>query len=334
MSFLKAMRLAGDPTRLRILLLLDREELSVAELQEILAKGQSQISTHLSQLKQARLVEDRRTGKNILYRLKQERGSQPQVLGDLIRLLREIAAEIPEVEQDAEALELVLTKRRDRMRSYFDDLAGRFGREYIPGRSWRGLAEALLALMPPLVVADLGAGEGTFSQLLARRAKHVIAVDSSEKMVEFGTGLARSHGILNLEYRCGDLEALPIEGGEVDVAFFSQSLHHAPHPERAVAEAARILKPGGRIIVLDLVRHQFEEAREMYADVWLGFTEVELQRFLRKNGFESISTSIVHRESDTPHFETVLATGEKPALPVSPPPVHDETIYSVNTPTQ
>jgi ArsR family transcriptional regulator len=165
--------------------------------------------------------------------------------------------------------------------------------------------------MPPMVIADLGAGEGTFSQLLARRAKKVIAVDSSEKMVEYGKELARKHGVKNLEYRKGDLEAVPIRDETVDLAFFSQALHHAPHPERAAAEAHRILKPGGRIVVLDLLRHNQEEARELYADLWLGFTEVELGRFLRKAGFRNVETTIVHREEEAPHFQTVLVVGDK-----------------------
>src|SRR5689334_4612830 len=197
-SILKSLRLAADPNRLRVLLLLEKEELSVAELQEILARGQSQISTSLAQLKQAGLVEDRRTGKNIFYRLNSGKGSDPAALSQLVNLLQTAAAEIPEAAQDREALAHILSKRRDRMRSYFDSLAGRFGREYLPGRSWKGLAEALLAVMPPLVIADLGAGEGAFSQLLAQRAKCIIAVDSSEKMVEFGADLARKHGVHNL----------------------------------------------------------------------------------------------------------------------------------------
>jgi ArsR family transcriptional regulator len=169
----------------------------------------------------------------------------------------------------------------------------------------------LLTLAPPLAIADLGAGEGTLSQLLARRAERVIAIDNSEKMVQYGSDLAREHGVANIEYRKGDLEALPIYDGSVDVALFSQSLHHAQHPGRAVAEAHRILKPGGRILVLDLVKHRFEEARELYADLWLGFTAVELQRFLRKAGFGDIETWVVHREPETPHFETILATAVK-----------------------
>jgi ubiquinone/menaquinone biosynthesis C-methylase UbiE/DNA-binding transcriptional ArsR family regulator len=311
-QILRSLRLLSDPTRVRLLLLLEREELSVAELQTILAKGQSQISTHLSQLKRVGLVEDRRTGKNIFYRLKltadEEDGS---AIGELLELLRIAGREIPEISEDREALALVLARRRDRMRSYFDELAGRFGREYLPGRSWQGLAEALLTLMPPMVIADLGAGEGTFSQLLARRAERVIAVDNSERMVDFGANLAEKHGVENVEYRLGDMESVPIGDAEVDLAFFSQSLHHALNPERAISEAWRIVRPGGRVAILDLVRHQFEEAREMYADVWLGFTEIELRRFLENVGFAEVSTSVVHRETDAPHFETLLAVGIK-----------------------
>lgn len=302
-SILTSLRLAADPNRLRLLLLLEHEELSVAELQEILSKGQSQISTHLAQLKQAGLVDDRRTGKNAFYRL--------QAPDDLMQFLRKAASEVPEAEQDRESLRLVLRKRQDKMRRYFDELAGRFGRQYVPGRSWKGVAEALLKLMPPMVIADLGAGEGTISQLMAQRAKKVIAIDNSEKMVEFGADLAKKHNIANLEFRLGDLEDVPIRTGTVDLAFLSQALHHAVHPEKAVAEAWRILKPKGKIAVLDLNRHHFEEAREMYADLWLGFTELDLEKYLKGAGFRNVDTAVVYRETEAPHFETLLATGEK-----------------------
>lgn len=310
-SILKLLRLLADPTRLRILLVLEREELSVAELQEILTMGQSTMSTHLAQLKSAGLVEDRRNGKNILYRLNPQAGGWNGEFHEVMNLLRRSAAEIPEGAQDEEALRLVLRKRQDKVRAYFDELAGKFGRQYVPGRSWQGLAETLLALMPPMTIADLGAGEGTFSQLLARRAVTVIAVDNSDRMVEYGSELAKRHGVLNLEYRKGDLEDVPIADAAVDLAFFSQSLHHAPHPAVAAREAYRILKPGGRIVVLDLLRHSFEEAREMYADLWLGFTEVELRGFLHKAGFRAIETSLVHKEQESPYLETILAVGEK-----------------------
>src|ERR1022692_623533 len=291
-SILKSLRLAADPSRLRLLLLLGREELSVAELQDILAQGQSRISTHLAQLKQAGLVDDRREGKNAFYRL-----TAP---AELMDLLRKAAGEVPEAAEDRQSLRLTLRKRQDQM-----------GRQYVPGRSWKGVAEALLKLMPPMVIADLGAGEGTISQLMAQRAKKVIAIDNSEKMVEFGVELARKHGIANLEYRLGDLEDVPIRSATVDLAFLSQALHHAVHPERAVAEAWRILKRGGRIAILDLSRHNFEEAREMYADLWLGFTEVEIERHLKAAGFKHVETAVVFREQEAPYFETMLATGEK-----------------------
>ncbi len=310
-STLKWLRLLSDPNRVRILLLLEREELSVAELQEILSIGQSTLSTHLSHLKQSGLAEDRRTGKHVFYRLKTHHGPQQALFRQLLALLQQSAGEIAEAQRDTEALALVLEKRKDRIRGYFDELAGRFGRKYVPGRSWKGLAEALLQLLPPVTVADLGAGEGAVSQLLAQRARKVIAVDNSRKMVEYGATLAREHGVTNLEYRLGDLEDLPLEDNVADIALFSQSLHHAQHPERAVAEAYRVLKPGGRIAILDLAKHHFEEARELYADQWLGFSEVDLRRFLAGAGFTAVRTSIVHREEERPHFETLLAVGQK-----------------------
>jgi len=296
------LRVLADVSRLRLLLLLEREELSVAELQEILAMGQSRISTHLAQLKQAGLVEDRKQGKNSLYSLKDR---------DWVELLKAASKEVPEADDDAKALQLVLEKRRDKVRGYFDELAGKFGRQYLPGRSWKGLAETLLQLMPPMVIADLGAGEGTFSQLLAQRAERVIAVDSSAKMVEFGARLAAENGITNLEYRLGDLESPPIDDASIELAFFSQSLHHALHPAHAVAVAHRLLKPGGRIVILDLKKHGFEQAREMYADTWLGFSEVELRGFLERAGFEGVQSWIVDHERQAPAFETILAMGRK-----------------------
>jgi ubiquinone/menaquinone biosynthesis C-methylase UbiE/DNA-binding MarR family transcriptional regulator len=306
-SIVKSLRVLGDINRLRMLLLLAREELSVAELQEILGMGQSTISTHLAQLKHAGLVEDRRTGKNIWYQAK----SEGEVLSQLLASLQQAPEELPEAEHDQAALDLVLRKRQDKTRAFFDDMAGRLGREYVPGRSWKSIAEALLQLLPPMVIADLGAGEGAFSLLLAQRAQQVIAVDNSDRMVELGRALAKKTGVAALEYRKGDLEAVPIEDGSVDLALFSQSLHHALHPARAITEAWRILKPGGRIAILDLVQHRFAEARELYADVWLGFSEVELEKLLSKAGFGNLHTAVVHKETEAPFFQTVLATGNK-----------------------
>jgi ubiquinone/menaquinone biosynthesis C-methylase UbiE/biotin operon repressor len=304
-SIVKTLRVAADPNRLRILLLLDGEELSVAELQEILAMGQSTISTHLSQLKQAGLVEDRRTGKNNLYQLAPADGSP------LGQILAQAKQEIPEAPRDQAARRRVLKKRQDKTRAFFDSVAGRLSRDYVPGKSWKSLAEALLRLLPPVTIADLGAGEGGSALLLSRTAKRVIAVDSSARMIEVGREEARRNGIGNIDFRLGDMEELPIGAGEVDLVWISQSLHHALHPERALEETARILVPGGRVIILDLARHRFEEARELYADEWLGFTESDLESMLAHAGFTAIETTLVDKEADPPHFQTLLAVATK-----------------------
>jgi ArsR family transcriptional regulator len=303
---LKALRLLTDKGRLRLLRLLQQEELSVAELQEILATGQSSISMQLSQLKQAGLVEVRRVGQKSFYRAVD--GGQTLVSG----ILAEASAEIPETSLDNEGLQLALKHRKDHLRSYFDSLAGRFAKDYVPGRSWRALSEMFLRLLPPLVIADLGAGEGTLALMLAQRAAKVIAVDNSVKMVEHTAGLAERNGVSNLECRVGDLEDLPLAAGEADIALLHQSLHHALHPDRAAAEAFRILKPGGRIVIVDLLKHNFDQARELYADVWLGFSQAEIADMLRRAGFHRADISIVHREENAPHFEIILAVAERP----------------------
>lgn len=307
-SILKTLRLVSDPGRLRLLLLMEEDEFSVAELQEILILGQSTISTHLARLKEAGLVEDRRVGKNNFYRMAQ--GTTAVLLKEL---LREARPEIAEADADRSAAQQVLRKRQDRMRLFFDSVAGRLGRDYVPGRSWKGLAEALLRLLPPLEIIDMGSGEGAYALLLALRAKRVIAVDASEKMLEIGREQAARAGLKNIEFRLGDMEAAPVDAASADLVFFSQSLHHALHPEHAIQEAARMLRPCGRIVLLDLLRHRYEEARELYADEWLGFAESELEEWLSRAGFREIQISIVDKDPETPQFQALLVVAEKPA---------------------
>ena len=302
-SILNSLKMISDPTRLRILLLLGDESLSVAELQQILGMGQSRISTQLSQLKKEGLVADQRSGKNNIYS-----AQIPPALG---KIIGEAGSELPEREKDRSSLRHILRKRKDQVRAYFDELAGKFGREYVPGRSWKGLAEAMLKILNYDTVADLGAGEGTLSQLIAQRAKKVIAVDNSEKMVKFGQNLAKENGLPNLEYRLGDIESPPIDDSSVDLAILSQALHHAEHPPKALSEAHRILKPGGRLIVLDLLQHTFEKARELYFDTWLGFPEAELAEMITAAGFSEVETAIVDREEIPPNFQTLLASAAK-----------------------
>jgi ArsR family transcriptional regulator len=303
----ESLALLADQTRLRLLLLLGEEELSVAELQEILGMGQSRISNHLAQLRQAGLVHDRRSGKHSYYAL-----AGRDALADLGPILKAARREIPEASRDRTALKVAVQKRNDRSREYFNRLAGKFGRTYCPGRTWEAVAHFLFLLVPPSTeAADLGAGEGTLSQLLAKRVKKVIAVDNSEKMVEFGVKLATKHGLKNLEYRLGDIEKPPVDPESVDLVLLSQALHHAEHPQAAIAAAHRLLRKGGRIVILDLLQHQFEEARELYADRWLGFGEADLHGWLEDAGFGSIEVMTVAREPKPPHLQTLLATGVK-----------------------
>ncbi len=303
------LKLLADPTRLRLVHLLAQEELSVAELQEILEMGQSRISTHLGLLRGAELVLDRRQGKKAFYRLNEDLGEPDKQLIDAA--LKAVARD-RQTREDAETLARVLDKRRRASEQYFNQVAGRLGKNYCPGRSWEAIGHALLQLTPRIVIADLGAGEGVLSQLLAQRAERVHCIDNSPKMVEFGRELAKKHGIENLDYALGDIEEVPLKKNSVDLALLSQALHHAQKPARAIAEAFRILKPGGRLVILDLREHNFEKARELYADVWLGFAENQLYRWLKEAGFTQPDVTVVAKEEQEPYFETLLATAVKP----------------------
>jgi ArsR family transcriptional regulator len=307
---LKSLRALSDPTRLRIVALLEKDEVSVNELQEITRMGQSRISTHLGLLQESGLVQSRREGKRTFYRLQ----SKPEgPASEFIQLAIRGAAELPEHSGDKINLRRILNRRREQAHVYFNQVAGRFDRLYGPGRSWQAFGHLLLRMLPPLTVADLGSGEGLLSELLARRCKKVIAVDNSERIVAFGAAKARKNNLKNLEFRLGDLQKPPIEPCSVDLAILSQALHHAEDPALAIAAAAAILRPGGQIMILDLLQHNVETARELYRDHWLGFAESDLQRWLEEAGFRKIEISVVAREEQPPHFQTVLAGAEKPA---------------------
>lgn len=299
----------SDPTRLRLLALLSREELSVAELQEVLGMGQSRISSQLALLRQADLVTDRREGKKAYYSL---RTDLPPKQTALLRSAIDSVAELAIMGEDRDNLDRILQKRRRESEQYFNLIAGKLGKGYCPGRSWEAIGHLALRLVPALTVADLGAGEGLLSQLLAHRVAKVWCIDNSPRMVEVGTELAHKNGLANLTYKLGNIEQVPLPDKAVDLAILSQALHHAQHPQQAVNEAFRILKPGGQLLLLDLNEHTFEKARELYADVWLGFKESTLHSFLKKAGFQKVEVTAVSRETTEPHFETLLASGEKP----------------------
>lgn len=306
-STLKYLRALSDPTRLRILALIQAQELSVNELQEITRLGQSRISTHLGQLQDSGLVVSRREGKRTYYKTNPGNGAH-----DIVALAARGASELPEHDGDQINLRRILALRQEQAQVYFNQVAGRFDRVYGPGRSWQAFGHLLLRILPPLEVADLGAGEGLLSELLARRCKRVIAVDNSEKIVRFGAAKARDNNIKNLEFRQGDLENPPIADSSVDLVILSQALHHAARPQQAISSAFRILRPKGQIMILDLAKHTFERAHDLYGDHWLGFSESDLQLYLETASFKKIEISVVATEEEPPHFETLLASGTKP----------------------
>lgn len=304
------LKLLSDPTRVRLISLLRAEELSVGELGEILDMAQSRISSQLAQLRANDLVQDRREGKKAFYIL------QPNLPIQAVTLLSaacEAVADEKELVEDKSNLNRVLQKRRAHQEQYFNLIAGKLGKNYCPGRSWEAIGHLALKLAPKIEVADLGAGEGLISQLLARRVAKVWCIDNSPRMVEVGTELAAKNGLANLTYKLGDIESVPLPDSSVDLAILSQALHHAQHPQAAIEEAFRILRPGGQCLVLDLKAHTFEKARELYADVWMGFSENALHNFLREAGFDQVEVSTVSREEQEPYFETLLANGIRPA---------------------
>jgi ArsR family transcriptional regulator len=305
---LKCLRALSDPTRLRLVALLERDELSVNELQEITGLGQSRISTHLGLLQDAGMAQSRREGKRTFYRLDPQADALAR---EFIQLAIRGAKEMPEAEGDQINLKRILDRRRDQAKVFFNQVAGRFDRVYGPGRSWQAFGHLLLRILPPLEVADLGAGEGLLSELLARRCKRVIAVDNSEKIVAFGAAKAKKAGLKNLDFRLGDLQHPPIEPASVDLVILSQALHHAEDPAKALAGAAGLLRPGGQVLVLELLKHTFEQAHKLYGDRWLGFAESDLQRWLEAAGFKKVEVAVVAREEQPPHFQTLLASGVK-----------------------
>ena len=307
-STLKSLRALADPTRLRIIALLERDELSVNELQEITRMGQSRISTHLGLLQDAGLLQSRREGKRTFYKWHEDADA---VAREFIQLAVRGAKETGEHAADRLNLKRILARRNEQAQVYFSRVAGRFDRVYGPGRSWQAFGHLLLRILPPLIVADLGSGEGLLSELLARRCKKVIAVDNSEKIVAFGAAKAKKNGLKNLEFRLGDLENPPVEPQSVDLVILSQALHHAAVPANAIGSAFKMLRSSGQIMILDLLQHNFEQARELYGDRCLGFAESDLHRWLEGAGFRKIEISVVAREEQPPHFQTVLAGAQK-----------------------
>lgn len=305
---LKHLKALSDPTRLRLIALLQNEELSVNEIQIITELGQSRISTHLSLLQEAGLLISRREGKRSFYKINNDPAIES--LNWIVPAIETTKVQA-EHKEDTKNLKRVINHRNKQHQLYFNQVAGRFDQKYGPGRSWQAFGKLLIELVPPLDIADLGSGEGLVGELLAQKARKVFCVDISKKIVRFGQTNTKKTGIKNIEFLRGDIEKIPLKTKSVDVALFSQSLHHAKNPQTALKEAHRILRDSGRLIILDLLEHQFTHAKEVYGDLWLGFSKNTLHNWIEESGFSKINISEADREEAPPHFTTLLATAQK-----------------------
>jgi ArsR family transcriptional regulator len=192
-------------------------------------------------------------------------------------------------------------------------LSGDERRQLVPGRSWAAWARALGLLMPAVDVADLGCGEGYLTLEAARWARRVVAVDRSKDVLARGKALAERRKLRNITWKRGDLEKLPIADASMDIALLSQALHHADHPDRALAEAHRILRPGGRLLLLDLREHDEGWVRSKLGDRWLGFSDRQLDALMRAAGFSHTVVRVGARRENDP-FTVLIASGERQAL--------------------
>jgi SAM-dependent methyltransferase len=298
-------RLLGEDARLRLLRVLSRERLNVTELTGVLGLAQSGVSRHLGLLKDAGLVAEERDGGFSYYRL----GPSVQPIESALRAQFAAAADDPDLRADEARLQEVLRLRKEN----FDAHAGpdtRDARQLVPGRSWAAWSRALGLLMPQMKVADLGCGEGYLTMEAARWASRVIAVDRSDAVLTRARALARRRRVSNVIWKKGELERLPMKDASVDVAMLSQALHHAHQPARAITEAARVVVPGGRVLVLDLRAHEEEWVRAKLGDRRLGFDDDELKRMLVAAGLSDVKVSVGARKAGDP-FTVLVAVGAR-----------------------
>jgi ArsR family transcriptional regulator len=310
-------RLLGDEARLRLLRVLRRERLNVTELTGILGLAQSGVSRHLGLLKEAGFVAEEKDAGYTYYRLapsleatgtSSAAGSGP--LWSALEEQFETAASDPAVRADEARLQEVLRLRKENFETH-RSADTRDARQLVPGRSWAAWSRALGMLLPPLKVADLGCGEGYLTFEAARWAAKVIAVDRSDTVLDRARALAVRRRVANVVWKRGELEKLPIKDETVDVALLSQALHHAANPACAVAEAARITVPGGRVLILDLREHGEEWVRAKLGDRSLGFNEAQLKRLLTGAGLRDAKVGVGARKAGDP-FTVLVAAGRKP----------------------
>ena len=300
-------RLLGDATRLRLLRVLAEDRFNVTELTSILDAAQSGVSRHLGLLKDAGLVVEEREAGYVYYRLNEEaRHNGHGSLWSLLDSQFATSGDDQAVRQDEARLQEVLRLRKENFESHGDM------RQLVPGRSWAAWARALGHLLPPLDVADIGCGDGYLTLEAARWARTVVGIDRSESVLDRASELAERRQVRNVQWKQGDLARLPLDDASIDVALLSQTLHHASDPQRAVAEAARILRPGGRVLVLDLREHDQAWVRTRFGDRHLGFSPAQIETMLRDAGLEAVRVQVGARKSGDP-FVVLIASGAKPS---------------------
>jgi ArsR family transcriptional regulator len=296
-------RLLGDPTRLRLLRVLAVDRFNVTELTGILDLAQSGVSRHLSLLKDAGLVSEGREGGYVYYRLADRTGATAPIW-PLLDAQFLAAADDRAVRADDARVQEVLRLRKENFDTHGD------ARQLVPGRSWAAWARALGHLLPPLDVVDIGCGEGYLTLEAARWARSVVGVDRSDEVLERARALGQRRQVANVQWRKGDLMRLPLADDTVDLALLSQALHHARHPEDALEEAYRVLRPGGRILILELKQHDQAWVRERLGDARLGFSNEELQELLAENGFRHARITVGAKQPGDP-FVVVIASATK-----------------------
>jgi SAM-dependent methyltransferase len=303
------LKLLGDDTRFRLLRVLAREALNVSELTAVLGLAQSGVSRHLGLLRDASLVVEQRAGTFTWYRLAPEidaPGAERAALWSWLRA--EFDRPTTETRADDGRLEEV---RRLRKESFARHDGGDERGQLVPGRSWAAWARALGLLLPAWDVADLGCGEGYLTVEAARWAHRVVAVDQSAVVLARARDLASRRKLHNITWKRGALERVPIADRSMNVVLLSQALHHAEHPDRALSEARRILRPGGHVLVLDLREHEESWVRAKLGDRWLGFSEAHLHDLIAAAGFQDVAVRIGARRSADP-FTVLIASGRVP----------------------
>ena len=300
------LKVLADATRVRLLALLEGEELTVAELSAITRLAQPRVSTHLAKLKEAGLVRDRRAGVSAYYRFDED-GLDPAQRA-LWHALRS-GSDDPLLRQDAERVADVLATRASDQ-NWADSVAGDMERHYSPGRTWEALARTALPLLSPGDVLDIASGDGVLAELLAPHARRYVCIDASPRVVTAAS--ERLKPFPNVEVRQGDMHALPFAAASFDLVVLMHALTYAAKPAQAVAEAARVLRRGGRLLLSSLARHEHKAVVEAYGHANLGFTEKELRRFAEKAGLEIVGAGSVTRERRPPHFEVLSLLGVKP----------------------